>query len=239
MRKIDCCKNKSLSVLIVLAGTVVLGAGPAIASSDLDLDGTTPHGSSISNNMDPALIGTWNVLQVQLEGSAGQVMVFPTHGAQVTWLDSGSFKVDYTLETNGPRATDIVAGEMVSPTTATPVSTCKMQITGEAIGVVQVYWKENSGQEAPEMRARLDMSASTRPEVKCEGFSEVIGNMVTPPVGAGRAMGIGTGDPYVPYYYAIDLDNYSSTGPNEFTDLEIWSVSDNPTRVRYYMRKID
>jgi hypothetical protein len=221
----NCFSKKNISMLVVLFVAAALNVNLALASS-----GTTPHGSEISNQMDPALIGTWDVLQVQIEGAGGLVMVLPTHGAQVTWLDSGSYKVDYQFESNGPRATDISAGEMISPSTASPVSTCKMRINGYAIGASVVSLAGGTAAGNVELRAKIDLSASERPEVKCEGSNAVIGNMTTPPIGAGKPTLDADGQPFVSYYYTMD---------SALTNMEIWSVLDNLTRTRYFLRKMN
>ncbi len=238
MRAFTASNKTSMPTLLALFASAIMASGPGLADSDVDLDGTTPHGSTIVNQMDPALIGTWEILQVQIEVN-GQGMAFPLQGARISWLDSGSFKEDYSGESNGPRATDIIAGQYIAPSTPSPISTCKIEASGEIIGVVTVNWRDDGTMNTPEMRVTIDRSASTRPEVKCQGSSEVVGNMVSPPLGAGRTVGIGSDLPYVPYYYAIDLDNFTPAGPNGFTDLEIWSVSSNPTRTRYFLRKVE
>ncbi len=215
---------------IVIISSLAATLYPSIASSDAVSDVATPHGSTIYNQMDPALIGDWRILQVQIENPAGQVMVFPLFGSILSFLDSGSFKLDYSTENNGERPTDIVAGQFISPTVQSPISTCKIEATGEAIGVIRVGIDASNNQNI-EMKVTLDPDASSKPEVRCAGSAEIRGNMVTPPLGAGRTVGIGGDMPYVPYYYSIDL--------NSLSDLEIWSTSNNPVRVRYYLRKVE
>ena len=230
-------KNHILALAPLLA-VAALTPQIVLAAGDMDLDGSTPHGSFIENQMDPALEGTWSILQVQIE-QGGQTIVFPNSGATLSILDSGSFREDYSTESNGPRATDIVVGDLVSPTRLSPVSTCKMVTTGEAIGVLSAYWEEATGtMDAPEIRVSISPAASTRPTVRCAGSSEILGNMVTPALGMGRPSGNGDAGPYVAYSYMLDRDNFTDS-PNAFTDLEIWSVSDNPVRTRYYLRKVE
>lgn len=220
--------SKTLAPLAI-ALSLAISTFPAISSSDTNSGATTPHGSTIYNQMDPALIGNWKILQVQIENPAGQVLVFPLFGSILSFLDSGSFKLDYSSESNGERPTDIVAGQFISPTTQSPISTCKIEASGEVIGVIRVGLEESNNQNI-EMKVTLDPSASTKPEIRCAGSAEIRGNMVTPPIGAGRTVGIGSDMPYVPYYYTIDQ--------NSLSDLEIWSTSNNPVRVRYYLRKV-
>ena len=215
----------SITAISLLAITTY----PSFSSNDAVLNVTTPHGSTIYNQMDPALVGDWKILQVQIENPAGQVMVFPLFGSVLSFLDSGSFKLDYSTESNGERPTDIVAGQYVSPNTQSPISTCKIEATGEAIGVIRVSIDTNNNQNLG-MKVTLDPSASSKPEVRCAGSTEIRGNMVTPPLGVGRTEGIGGDMPFVPYNYTIDA--------NSLSDLEIWSTSNNPVRVRYFLRKI-
>ena len=230
--------KKVEAFLTLMLSATVLAPNAAMAVGDIDLDGSTPHGTFIENQMDPALVGTWTVLQVQIE-QGGQTIVFPNSGATLSILNSGSFREDYSTESNGPRATDIAVGDLVSPTILSPAATCKMVTTGEAIGVLAAYWEEASGtMEAPEIRVSISPAASTRPEVRCAGSSEIIGNMVTPALGMGRPSGNGNAGPYVAYAYMLDRDNFTDA-PNAFTDLEIWSVSTDPVRTRYYLRKVE
>ncbi len=185
------------------------------------------------NNMDSWLIGTWTVLQVQIE-QGGQIIVFPNHGATLSILDSGSFKYDYTSESNGERVTDIDVGDQISPTRTSPVATCKMVETGESIGHIFAY-KDSTvyGMQDRQMLVNFFPTHSTKPEVRCAGSDKIISNAVTPSLGMAKPSGSNEGGPYVAYYYNVDMTNEATR------DLEIWTIGDDPVRIRYYLRKSD
>ncbi len=236
-----CAAQKTRIIAAALVGAAVLTGTPAMGGTDsvsVYDDGSTPHGTMLENDMDPILIGTWTILQVQIEQS-GQAIVFPSSGATLTILDSGSFKQDYSSESNGPRPIDIAAGDFVTTVTRSPVSTCKIEASGEIIGHLGAYWEGFGGTlDTPQLRVSIFPDASTRPQVRCAGSSEVLGNMVTPAIGMAPPSGTGEAGPFVAYSYIIDRDDFTDT-PNAFMDLEIWTVSTSPVRTRYFLRKVD
>ncbi len=214
--------------IISFLGVIVLFLSPNIVMAS----GSSGGVNEFENDMDPLLIGTWNILQVQIEQN-GQVRIFPIHGATLSFLDSGSFKYDYTSESNGPRATDIAIGDQISPTVTSPVATCKMVATGEAVGHITAYKDATSDSGERHMFAYISLGETTRPEVRCQGSADIITNATTPPIGAGRPSGVNINGTFIAYQYKIDVNN------SAITDMEIWSVFDSPVRTRYYLRKID
>ncbi len=190
------------------------------------------NNNQFENDMDPQLIGTGNILQVQIEQN-GKVKIFPVHGATLSFLDNGSFKYDYTSESNEERASDIAIGDQISPTVTSPVATCKMVATGEAVGQITAYKDATSDSDERHMFAYISLGETIRPEVRCEGSADIITNATTPPIGAGRPSGVNINGTFIAYRYEIDMNN------SAITDMEIWSISDNPVRVRYYLRKFD
>ncbi len=206
---------------------------------DVNLDGSTPHSSFIENGVDPTLIGNWEVLQTQIEKD-GNVIIFPFHGSTLSILNSGSFKFDYSNETNSARATDIVVGQQISPNRQSPVATCNVKASGDIIGDITAVWQDNSSMNYPELHVIVNKAASTKPEVRCADSMDIVrGNMVTPSLGMGKPINLGSANPYISYQYMIDRDIYEAETPNDFKDLEIWSTLDSPVRIRYFLRKIN
>jgi len=234
-------KHLQKNILSVIFSSSLVLSFSAVSSvaQEINLDGSTPHSSFIENGVDPTLVGTWEILQTQIE-QGGNAIIFPLHGSILSILNSGSFKFDYTNETNSARTTDIVVGQQISPSMQSPVATCKIKASGDVIGDITAVWQDNSSMEYPELHVIVNKAASTKPEARCEDSMNIVrGNMVTPSIGMGKPINLGSTNPYVSYQYMIDRDIYEAETPNNFTDLEIWTTLDSPVRIRYFLRKIN
>jgi hypothetical protein len=232
-------KKMTAICLLVLLPTQSVWAG----SDEINLDMLTPHGSDLNANfVDEAVIGSWRLVKGQVETPAG-VLEFRTAGRVLTVLASGSFQEDYSSETSEPRpATDLAEGQVFGAGVDrfAPKATCKIVATGLIIGDMRHAMEVNLDFDPPvvdamTMRIRLNMSASTRPEVRCQGSPTVVGNMVSPPLGMGFTRTDATG-PYVSYFYRMLplIDPVTGAAISMTYGLEIWSEPSPAPVIRYY-----
>lgn len=191
----------STAVLIFLgAGCVSAIGGP---TDDVDLDATpdagnvpwTAHNSTITNGIDEALLGTWELIEQEVVGRTN-----PFAGDRVTFRADGTMTTDYANEKTSRLPECVVSGTVG--------------------GTFQVDLEINldvvDAQPAPDLDPSSGAVTSllyvtrerTNPEVTCPsqtpGFS-VTSNSPTLPLGTGRAV-MRNGSPVVLYTYEMDDD---------------------------------
>ncbi len=196
--------NKEIPLLLLLPFAALFVLANDSEEIDLDQFPTTPHGTSIIDNSDVALEGTWILVEAYAHTVQGK-RPHPFAGHMLTINPDGTFLEDYSTaysRNQSLRSQYEVSGK----------SGGKLMIELEADLDV---WDDPDVLEGdkyiPHLVMQRDMSIGPKPEIKSRGMP--VGNMVPQPLGAGRAYNIGDGEIWVHYDYEMEYDPNLDTWP--------------------------